>query len=258
MTYEGLVDTLRAAGCVFAEDEARLLMKSGGSLAEKTAKRVAAVPLEQVLGWAEFAGLRVAVRPGVFVPRRRTELLVRLAVAALADCGLVPDGLVPGGLVLDLCCGTGAVGRAVAARVPGVELHAADLDPVAVACARDNLAGVGVVHEGDLFDAVPGSLRGRINVLTVNAPYVPSGAVPLMPPEARDHEAWLALDGGPDGLDVHRRVAAEVAAWLAPDGVVVIETGIDQADRTAALLPLSTRVVHDDDLDATAVVGRAG
>lgn len=245
-TTDELVRTLRAAGCVFAEEEAALLLAAGGSLKELTAQRVAGRPLEQVLGWAGFAGLRLAVRPGVFVPRRRTELLVRLAVAALPDRGVV----------LDLCCGTGAVGLAVARQVPGVELHAADVDPVAVACARENLAGTGHVHEGDLFDALPVSLRGRVDVLVVNAPYVPSRAVALMPPEARDHEARTALDGGADGLDVHRRVAADVTGWLAPGGVLVIETSTAQADRTAALLPLKARVVHDDELDGTAVVGR--
>ena len=105
----------------------------------------------------------------------------------------------------------------MATAVPGVELHAADVDPAAVACARSNVARVGGrVYEGDLFEALPDTLRGRVDVLLANVPYVPSEAIALMPPEARLHEARVALDGGADGLDVARRVIAAAPDWLAP------------------------------------------
>ncbi|MCZ2820634.1 putative protein N(5)-glutamine methyltransferase [Modestobacter sp. VKM Ac-2977] len=243
-----VVARLRAAGCVFAEDEAGLLLAAAASAAQLdglVARRVAGEPLEQVLGWAEFCGLRLAVEPGVFVPRQRTRLLVREAVA-LASSGSV---------VLDLCCGVGAVGAAVAAAVPSVELHAADLDPVAVRCARRNVSGA--VYTGDLYDPLPESLRGRVDVLVANAPYVPTEAIALMPPEARDHEARAALDGGVDGVDVQRRVAAGAPDWLAPGGALLIETGRQQAPATRAACTaagLTTRVVEDDDLSATVVV----
>jgi release factor glutamine methyltransferase len=243
-----VVARLRSAGCVFAEDEAVLLLAAAASAAQLdglVARRVAGEPLEQVLGWAEFCGLRLAVEPGVFVPRQRTRLLVREAVA-LASSGSV---------VLDLCCGVGAVGAAVAAVVPSVELHAADLDPVAVRCARRNVSGA--VYAGDLYDPLPESLRGRVDVLVANAPYVPTEAIALMPPEARDHEARAALDGGVDGLDVQRRVAAGAPDWLAPGGALLIETGREQAPATQAACTaagLTTRVVEDDDLAATVVV----
>ncbi len=233
---------------MFAEDEAVLLLAAAASAAQLdglVARRVAGEPLEQVLGWAEFCGLRLAVEPGVFVPRQRTRLLVREAVA-LASSGSV---------VLDLCCGVGAVGAAVAAVVPSVELHAADLDPVAVRCARRNVSGA--VYAGDLYDPLPESLRGRVDVLVANAPYVPTEAIALMPPEARDHEARAALDGGVDGLDVQRRVAAGAPDWLAPGGALLIETGREQAPATQAACTaagLTTRVVEDDDLAATVVV----
>ncbi|WP_299951704.1 putative protein N(5)-glutamine methyltransferase [uncultured Modestobacter sp.] len=244
-----VVGRLRAAGCVFAEEEAALLAEAASSssaeLADLVARRVAGEPLEQVLGWAEFCGLRFVVEPGVFVPRQRTRLLVREAAALAA----------PGDVVLDLCCGVGAVGTAVAVAVGSVELHAADVDPVAVRCARRNVPGA--VHCGDLYDALPDELRGRVDVLVVNAPYVPTEAIALMPPEARDHEARAALDGGPDGLDVQRRVAAGAPDWLAPGGALLIETSRQQADRTLALCTaagLAARVVTDDDLAATVVV----
>jgi release factor glutamine methyltransferase len=245
---------LRAAGCVFAEEEARLLLDAAAGPADVeplVARRVAGEPLEQVLGWAEFCGLRIAVEPGVFVPRRRTGLLVRLA----GD--LAPSGRP---VVVDLCCGTGAIGVAVATALGPVELHAADVEPAAVRCARRNVTPAGgTVHEGDLFAALPGALRGRVGLLLVNAPYVPSEAVALMPPEAREHEPRRALDGGPDGLGVQRRVLAEAPEWLAPDGVVLVETSVRQAGGTAAAMVaagLRPETRSDEELDATVVVGR--
>jgi release factor glutamine methyltransferase len=199
------------------------------------------------VGWAEFRGLRIGVVPGVFVPRRRTGLLVDLA----------RDLLGASRLVVDLCCGTGAVGLAVVTEHPDVELHAADVDPVATACAAANLGDRARVHTGDLYDALPRELAGRVALVLCNAPYVPSEAVATMPPEARDHEPRVALDGGPDGVDLHRRVAAGAPAWLVPGGALVIETSRGQAALTVAACEaagLTARVVRDDDLDATAVV----
>jgi len=253
MPTDALVARLRAAGCVFAEDEARLLRDATTSPDELEAmvrRRVDGEPLEIVLGWAEFCGLRIEMAPGVFVPRQRSEFLVGTAVELAR----------PGAVVVDLCCGSGALGVAVAAKTGEIELYAADIDPVAVACARRNVAAVqhGHVCQGDLFDALPSRLRGRVDVLIVNAPYVPTDEIDRMPPEARDHEPHLALDGGPDGVDVHRRVAAGAPDWLAPGGHLIIETSDLQADRTAAAMTahgLATRVVTSDELDATAVIG---
>ena len=250
-----VVDALRGAGCVFAEDEAAILVEAAGDplrLAAMVRRRGEGTPLEYIVGWVEFCGLRVGVDEGVFVPRRRSELLVRAACARLADR--------PNPVVVDLCCGCGAIGLAIAAAVPGVELHAADLDPTAVRCAGHNLAPIaGRVHLGDLFDPLPRQLRGRVDVLVCNAPYVPTGAIALMPPEARDHEPALALDGGADGTDVLRRVTGGAIDWLGVDGVVLVEAGESQlpvvtaAMRSAGLDP---DVVTDDDVDGTVVIGR--
>jgi release factor glutamine methyltransferase len=208
---------LRAAGCVYAEDEADLLISAARSEAELAAlvdRRAAGQPLEHVLGWAEFCGLRIAVDPAVFVPRRRTEFLAGQAI------GLAR----PGAVIVDLCCGSGALAAVLAAAVDGAEVHAADIDPAAVCCARRNLAASGGhVYQGDLFGPLPAGLRGRVDILLANVPYVPTHEVGLLPPEARDHEARVALDGGADGLEVLRRVAGGAAAWLAPGGHLLSE-----------------------------------
>ena len=248
---------------MFAEDEAALLVSEAQTPAELedlVARRVAGVPLEQVVGWAEFCGIRIAVEPGVFVPRRRTEILVREA-ATLAPANAV---------VVELCCGTGAVSAALAAALRkggavggGLEaLYAADIDPAAVRCARRNVVPVGgQVLEGDLYDPLPATLRGRVDIVVVNAPYVPTEAIALMPPEARLHEPRIALDGGSDGLDIQRRVAAQSPRWLAPRGSLLIETSVRQAPATMkamAEVGLVARTVRIDELDATAVIASLG
>ncbi|GAB3305592.1 putative protein N(5)-glutamine methyltransferase [Geodermatophilus aquaeductus] len=254
---DALVARLRAAGCVFAEDEARLLTAAAttpAELAELAARRAAGEPLEHLLGEVEFCGLRIAVGPGVFVPRQRTAALVARAADA-ARAVAARTGRAP--VAIDLCCGCGAVGLALATAVDLGELHAADVDPAALPYARRNLAPVGGrVHGGDLFDALPGDLRGRVDVLVVNAPYVPTGALALLPPEARLHEPRVALDGGGDGLDVHRRVAAGAPSWLAAGGVVLAEVGEAQAPVLAAVFTAAglSPHVHEPEDDGTTVV----
>jgi release factor glutamine methyltransferase len=246
-----ILTRLRAAGCVFAEDEARMLMSAARTPAELDAmvdRRAAGLPLEQVLGWAEFCGLRISVAPGVFVPRRRTEFLVREALPLAR----------PGDVIVDLCCGAGAIGAALAAAVDRAEVHAADVDPAAVRCARLNLPE-GHVYQGDLYRPLPASLRGRVAVLAANVPYVPTGEIGFLPPEARQHEPRAALDGGADGLAVLRRVAAGAPEWLAPGGHLLIETSERQApgaDAAFAASGLAARVARSPDLDVAVVIGR--
>jgi release factor glutamine methyltransferase len=248
------VARLRAAGCVFAEDEADVLASSAPSpedLERMVARRAAGEPLEHVVGWARFDGQRVAVDPGVFVPRQRTSFLVELAAAALPPSG---------GVVLDLCCGSGALGLALARRRPGVVLHAVDNSPPAAACAECNLAAVGgVVHLGDLDGPLPAALRGTVDVIVANVPYVPTAAVALMPPESRDHEPRSAVDGGSDGLVLLRRVALLAPAWLRAGGSVFSEVSEAQAGSAAAAFRaagLVTEVHHEAEREATVVSGR--
>ena len=236
---------LRAAGCVFAGAEARLLQASAvdsDQLRAMVARRVAGEPLEHILGWAEFGGLRVALNAGVFVPRQRSMALVRAAARWTR----------PGALVVDLCCGSGALGLALASRAGPVQLHAADIDPVSVACARRNLAPIGgVTYCGDLFDPLPAELRGRVDVLLASVPYVPTDAMALMPREARDFESRATRDGGHDGLDLFRRVAAEARSWLAPGGRALLEVA---AAQTAA----ARETVRRGGLRAAVITSAAG
>jgi release factor glutamine methyltransferase len=247
-----VVSALRAAGCVFAEDEAAILVTEATTRAEldtMVARRAEGLPLEHVVGWARFCGRRIAVEPGVFVPRRRTALLVREAVALVG----------PGAVVVDLCCGSGALGVAVAAAVGTVELHACDLDPAAVRCARRNVEPVGGhVYDGDLDEPLPRTLLGRVGLLLANVPYVPSEEIALLPGEARLHEPRMALDGGGDGLDVFRRVVGVAPRWLAPGGSLLSETSERQVGAAVGILRaagLTARVAEDDDLGATVVIG---
>lgn len=246
---------LRAAGSVFAEEEAALLVAEftsddgvdAAALEHAVHRRTTGEPLEIIVGWAEFCGLRLAVAPGVFVPRPRSAFLVEHAVALTR----------PGDVLLDLCCGVGAIAAAVAARVPGIEVHAAELDPVAAECAARNLPG-GRVVTGDLFEPLPTALAGRVDVLVANAPYVPTAEIDLMPREARLYELPATLDGGADGLDLHRRIAAEAPRWLAPGGHLLIETSERQAPVTLTIMEsagLVAGVERDEEADTTVVIG---
>ncbi|MEV6067083.1 putative protein N(5)-glutamine methyltransferase [Nocardia sp. NPDC052001] len=273
-----LIARLRTAGCVFAEDEAALLIAAATDdeqLETLVERRIAGFPLEHLLGWAEFRGLRVAVAPNVFVPRQRTGFLVEQAIAlgramirtASADRNDETKDVTLSSsepmTVLDMCCGSGALGMAFAIEAAAegirVDLTATDIEPAAVACARTNLAPLGArVVEGDLFTPVPTELRGRVRILLANTPYVPSAAIASMPPEARDHEPRVALDGGADGLDVLRRIAAVATDWLAPGGHLLVEESEAQAPRAVQLMRdhgLHARIAEDDELGATVVIG---
>lgn len=244
---------LREAGCVFAEDEAALILREAESesdLAALLARRMTGEPLQYVLGWAEFCGLKIKVVPGVFIPRPRSEYLTAHTIS------FVRESAAP--VVLDLCCGSGAIAAAVVTEVSDAEVYAADIDPAAVRCAQANLGNTGEVFEGDLFAALPARLRGRFDVIVANAPYVPTDVIQLMPAEAREYEARVALDGGADGLDVQRRIIEVAGDWLAPGGRLLVETSADQAERSKKLMQASglrAQQFSSEKREATVVVG---
>ncbi|HEY6589519.1 MAG TPA: peptide chain release factor N(5)-glutamine methyltransferase [Actinomycetota bacterium] len=265
---------LAAAGCVSARAEADWLLEEAvdeESLRAMVARRVAGEPLQYVIGWAPFGPLRLAVGPGVFVPRPETEGLADRAATRLrsrpepAEGSGEPQGGAPIGregsgepqggapvrrVAVDVCTGSGAIACFLAAEVPGARVLATELDPGALAWARRNADRYGVeLLAGDLDEPLPAALAGRVDVLCANVPYVPSGAIATLPTDVRDHEPRLALDGGPDGLDVLRRLVARAGHWLAPGGGLLCEIGEDQAETGVALLTAAGLVevaVHPD------------
>ena len=257
-----IVARLRDAGCVFAEEEARLLIaeaRTPDELGAMVDRRAGGVPLEYVVGWAEFCGLRIALDEGVFVPRRRTEFLVHQVADAVRRTG-ASDHPVSSvrTVIVDLCCGSGAVGAALFAALPDVDVHAVDIDPVAAGCARRNLSR-GQVYEGNLYDALPAALQGQVDILVANAPYVPSSAVGLLPVEARVYEPRVALDGGTDGLDIVRLIAERAKLWLVENGHLLVETSERQAAQTREMFAsngLVAGVVSSPEWNATMVMGQ--
>ena len=257
-----VVDRLRASGSVFAEEEADLLRAAAatgaGGLDVLVARRVAGEPLQHVVGWADFAGHRLRIGAPVFVPRPRTEHLVDVAIGLgrARAAGSAPV------VVVDLCCGCGAVGLAVASalrRTGRVRLVATDIDGDAVTCAATNLRHADdEVLQGDLLSALPIELVGRIDLLLANVPYVPTPDLRFLPSDVRGFERRLAHDGGRDGLDVLRRVVAVAGRWLAPTGFALFEVAEPQVEAATAAAQqrglVGGSVIEDPDGEATVLV----
>jgi release factor glutamine methyltransferase len=178
------------------------------------------------LGTALFAGVEVEIGPGVFVPRTRAETLIDAAVTARPDAHVV----------VDLGTGSGAIAAALATRLSGADIHAADLDPAALAYARRNASRYGfTVHEGDWWDALPPELRGRIDLAVAYLPHVPTSRLDEISGDYRTHEPNVSVAGGPDGLDALREVLADMDRWLSPEGVLVTLVAEEQLGTARAL-----------------------
>jgi release factor glutamine methyltransferase len=218
---DDLVARLRAAGCVFAEEEAAEIRRvlGAGDPSSIVAARARGVPLEQALGRARFAGVDVEVGPGVFVPRHRAAGLVAAAAAAAPAARVAAD----------LGCGSGAIAAALTRRLPHTAVHACDIDPAAVATAARNGAVFGfVAHHGSWWEALPGSLLGRVDLAVAYLPHVPTRLLGTIPRDFREHEPARTVDGGFDGLDPFRAVLAAAPKWLATDGVLVTLMAAEQ------------------------------
>jgi release factor glutamine methyltransferase len=214
-----LVARLRSAGCVAPSEEAdELIDAAAGSqeLLERLAtRRIAGEPLAWVTGAVTFAGHRVRIHPGVYVPRQQSELLVRRAIELLPDDGLATD----------LCTGSGAIALALARARPGARVVGTELDPDACLCAMEN--GVQVLR-GDLAEPIPAGLQGRIDVVIGVVPYVPSREIQFLPRDVREHEPRLALDGGTDGIRLLAAAVQAAGKLLHPGGTLLLELGGDQ------------------------------
>ena len=247
-TLPQLVARLRAAGCVFAEQEAaqlRARFPDGSARENAVRRREQGTPLEHVLGYAVFAGIRVAVDPGVFIPRRRAEPLVELCVSAARP--------LPSARVVDLGCGSGAIAAAVSARLPQGVVLAVDDDPVAVACARRNAVEHGFeVYAGDWFDGLPVTYQGRVDVAVAYLPHVPLAFLGGLASDYRAAEPLATVYGGADGLDPLRTVLTRAPRWLGADGVVVtMSAPAQEGDVRAVAAERGWRVrTWEDDDDA--------
>lgn len=196
-------------------------------------RRAAGEPLQYVTGEMPFRHIVLGVRPGVFIPRPETEVLVDAVLASLAG--------VAEPVVVDLCTGSGAVALSIAHELPGATVYATEIVPATAEVARANAERTGVgarasVLEGDLFAPLPSDLRGRLDAIAANPPYIPTADLADLPAEVAAHEPAIALDGGADGLDVVRRIVDEARAWLRPGGTLAIETDTGRVKDTADLM----------------------
>jgi len=248
-------DVLRQAGVERAENDAAWLLAAlldigrfalylsperelpatvGEAYRAAVRRRARREPLQRVLGWEGFRGLRFGLTDAVLVPRPETEMLADLALGLLPP---VADGSRP--LVIDLGTGSGCIACAIAAERPDVDVVAIDISPSAAAVARENASRLGLTHQlrviaGDLFGALG---RVRVDLFVSNPPYLPTAALATLAPEVRDHDPRLALDGGADGLDVIAPLVAGAPGWLRPSGAIALETaGGAQAAAVAARL----------------------
>ena len=191
-------------------------------------RRVDGEPVQYILGSADFMGLRFYVAPGVLIPRQDTETLAEAALVALRAMPGSPA-------VLDLCAGSGCIGLSLASLAPDARVTLADISREALEIARRNEKALGVraeLRHGDLYDAVG---QARFDLIVSNPPYIPSGELATLQREVR-FEPKLALDGGSDGLDFYRSIAAGASKHLNPDGAIYLEVGIGDAPAVLDLL----------------------
>lgn len=230
-------------------------------------RRAAREPMQLVIGRTWFRDLEVLCRAGVFIPRPETEIVAGIAIDAARAAG-------PDPVVVEPCTGTGAIALSVVTEVAGARVVASDRSPEAVALAVENLERVTdlgavaegawmSVHEGALLDAVPANLRGRVDVLVANPPYLPVADVGAFEPEVADHDPFDALIAGTDGLEIVEQLLDLATTWLAPGGHVVIEIddrrGADAAAMATRAGLVDVRVERDlTQRDRALVARRSG
>ena len=244
---------LAVAGFVAAEEEAAELLGAArgdaARLAGLVSRRLSGEPLAWIVGSVEFCGLSLFVAPGVYVPRWQSEPLARRAAALLP----------PHGVAVDVCTGAGAVAAVLVAHRPAARVVASDIDPLAVACAREN--GV-EAYLGDLTAPIPAQLRGRVDVISAVVPYVPAEELHLLARDVLAFEGHRSLDGGPGGTRDLVRVATEARKWLAPGGALLLELGGDQGEelrRCCARLGYGdVTLMHDEEGDVRAIEAHLG
>ena len=243
-----LAALLAGAGFVAADLEAKELLDRARGDAELldrlVGRRLKGEPLAWITGRSSFCGLQIRVDPGVYVPRWQTEPLACRAV----------ERLPPAGTAIDVCTGSGAIARTLTTRHPRARVVATDLDERAVSCASAN--GV-ECYSGDLFGPLPRSLEGAADVVVGVVPYVPTGALRMLPRDTLEFESTLSYDGGQDGTLILRRVVIECPRFLKGGGALLLELGGEQAEALAEDLVMTgfvdTVVLTDEDGDVRGI-----
>ena len=202
-------------------------------------QRAEGCPLPYLTGRAEFYGLEFHVTPDVLIPRPETETLVDLALAARPRS------------VVDVGTGSGCIAVALAVHLPQATVYAIDISPAALAVAQENVERYGVADRVILMVGdVLGPRPGPVDLVVSNPPYIPTGECGSLPLSVREYEPCLALDGGPDGLNIIRRLLAQAPAVLRPGGKLLIEIGAEQGEDAVNLArtfyPKATVRVHPD------------
>ena len=221
---DAIAERLSSGGFIAPREEAGELLAAAGEngslLEQMLARRLMGEPLAWICGRTRFCGIDLTIDRSVYVPRWHTELVARAAAALLHRSGTA----------IDLCTGSGAVARVLLQRHPRARVIATDVDSRAVACARRN--GVDALL-GSLFAPLPHTVRGRVDLVVAVVPYVPTCELPLLQRDTFTFEETLAYDGGPDGVDILRRVITESPKWLRAGGALVLELGRGQLNGIA-------------------------
>jgi release factor glutamine methyltransferase len=221
-------------------------------------RRAGGEPLQTIIGTTEFYSRSFKVEPDVFIPRPETEILVDQCLRLLTPSGrrlIAPQ-------VVEIGCGCGVIGITLAAELPNLLVTASDVDPAAVRLSRFNAHRLGVAPRlkflvGDGYAPLSTNLKGKVDLLVSNPPYIRSDDIVSLPREVAEHDPPAALDGGSDGLNHYRALAAGFAAWLAPDGAIAVEIGYDQAEAVVEIFQRTgcrDIAVHQDYNDLPRVV----
>ncbi len=221
-----LAHTLKTQRLPLLLDSQRVLSDSDSerfnSLLEQRARRI---PLQHLTGSCNFLGHELRISRHALVPRPETEGLVEHTLTVARS--------IPNPRILDFATGSGCIAIALAHQLPNAQIHALDLSAPALELAQANATLNGLseriqFHQGNGFNALPSTLAASFDVIVSNPPYIPSGDIPSLDPEVRDHDPLLALDGGADGLDFYRRLAVDCPNWLRQPAWFLAEFGDDQ------------------------------
>ena len=203
-------------------------------------QRASGIPVQYIIGSQEFMGLRFYVDESVLIHRQDTELLVETALELLKTMKKPALGSIE---VLDLCTGSGAIAVSLGYYAPKIKVTATDISPAALKTAKKNAAGYQqniTFLEGDLWEPLgPNEKKQKgkkqFDMICSNPPYIPSDVIPGLMREVKDHEPILALDGGPEGLDIYQRIFEKASWFLKPQGVMLLEIGHDQGEAIRSL-----------------------